>query len=306
MKLVFFGSPEFALPSLKTLHKSKHQIIAVISQPDKPRGRRQLVTPTPVKDFAVQAGLKVFTPEDLNEERFTQEYKELGADINIVVAYGQIMPVWLIDYPPHKTLNAHTSLLPRYRGAAPIARAIMAGDKETGVTIQNVVEKLDAGDIALQEKVRISEEDNRQSVSVKLANLAAVMLPEALDLKEKAKLPMIKQDEANASYASKINKEEQKINFSEAAQELFNKIRALAPKPGAYVIFNDKRLKIIKASVEEVKGDCGEIIDINKEGILVGTNDKSLLLQTVQPEGGKVMNAYDFAKGQHISMGTRL
>lgn len=303
MRVVFFGSPEFALPSLKAIYESSHQIAAVITRPDKPKGRKRKVTPTAVKSYALKNGLKFLTPSDLSKESFVDEYKALNPLINIVVAYGKILPSWLIEFPPNKTLNAHASLLPKYRGAAPITRAIMAGETETGVTIQYMTEKLDAGDIALQKNIKITEDDNYQTLGVKSADLSAQMLLEALDLKEKGKLSKSKQDDSQASYAPKITKEELKIDFNQSADDLFNKIRALAPKPGAHSIFKEKRLKILKARVEDIKGGPGQVIRIDKAGILVGAKVKSLLLEAVQLEGSKVMGAFEFAKGHKIKTG---
>lgn len=303
MRVVFFGTPEFALPSLKIIYESGHQITAVITQPDKPKGRKKITTPMLVKSYALEKGLEVLTPVDLNNESFTNDYKALSAEINIVVAYGKIMPLWLIEYPPQKTLNAHASLLPKYRGAAPISRAIIAGEEETGVTIQYMAEKLDAGDIALQKKIKITEDDNSKILSVKLANLAAQMLIEALDLKERGKLPKSKQDETQTSYAPKIEKGELRIDYNQSANKLFNKVRALAPKPGAYSVFKEKRLKILNAQIGQEKGKPGRVIKVDKAGILVGTKDKSLLVGTVQLEGSKIMSAYEFAKGHKIEIG---
>lgn len=302
MRVVFFGSPRFAIPSLKILHESDHQILAVITQPDKPKGRKRLISPTEVKKFASEHGLRILTPINLNDLNFTAQYKELEPDINIVVAYGRIMPGWIIDYPSGGTLNAHASLLPRWRGAAPINRAIMAGDKETGITIQHVVEELDAGDIALQQATPITEDDNYGSVSQKLADLAANLLLQALDLKKDGKLPKKKQDESAVTYAAKIVTEDRFVDFKMPAAEIVNRIRGLAPKPAAFAVIDNRRLKIIKASIAEGKGEAGKVIRVIKTGIIIGTSDKAVLVEEVQPEGGKEMPAFEYAKGRHIKI----
>jgi len=303
VNLVFLGTPEFALPSLKALYESEHKILAVISQPDKPRGRNQVVSPTPVKVFAAEKGLQVLAPLNLNEPGFVSQYKALSPEINVVAAYGRIMPAWLIDNPPRGTINVHPSLLPKYRGPAPMARALIAGDAETGTTVQYVVEETDAGSIILQEKLKIEATDNNQTLSEKLAVLSAKLLLEALRLVEKS-LEGKRQDESQVSYAPKITKEELRLSLDEPASNLFNKIRGLAPKPGAYLVLQEKRLKIIKAQVEGYDGKPGEILKISKEGILVGTKNKAILLETVQAEGGRAMAAFEFAKGHRIEKGT--
>ncbi len=287
MRIAFFGSPEFALPSLIEIQKSDHKIDVVISQPDKPRGRKLIITPTPVKEKALEFNLSVLTPLNLNEDDFMQQYKSFNPEVNVVIAYGRLMPDWLIDYPKHGTINAHASLLPRWRGAAPIRRAIMAGDKKSGVTIQHVVQELDAGDIALREEVDILPDDNNQTLSEKLAKLSAKLLVQALDLIKNDNMPKIKQDDALVTYAEKITKDDLKLDFNLPAEELLNKIRALAPKPGAYTFFKGKRLKILKAKIAENSA----------EGFVIAAADKTILVEELQPEGGKVMSAYEFARG---------
>lgn len=303
MNLVFLGTPEFALPSLKALYDSEHKILAVICQPDKPRGRNQLVTPTPAKAFAAKKGLKILTPLNLGEPGFLSEYKALNPEINVVVAYGRIMPGWLIDYPARGTINVHPSLLPKYRGPAPMARALMAGDAQTGTTVQYVVEETDAGNIILQEKLKIEAEDNNQTLSEKLAKISADLLLKALKLIEENTFEEKRQDETKVIYAPKITKEELRLSFEEPSEKLFNKIRGLAPRPGAYLVLKEKRLKILKAEVNGNDGRPGEIVAISKEGILVGTKDKTILLKTVQAEGGRAMDAFEFAKGHRIEKG---
>lgn len=306
MRIVFFGSPEFALPSLEALLDSKYEILAVISQPDKPKGRRQVLLPTPVKSLALENGLKVLEPFNLNEETFVNSYKALEPQLNVIVAYGRVLPGWIIDYPLHGSLNAHPSLLPKYRGPAPITRALTNGDKETGVTIQYVVEEMDAGDVLLQKKEEIVDEDNSLTLATRLAKVAAQMMLDAVNLLEKGALIAKKQDEKQVVYAPKIIKEELKLNLDEPAHVLINKIRAFAPRPGAFALFQGKRLKILKAEADKADGKPGEILKVGKFGIQIGVGDKSILLKEVQAEGAKAMEAFEFAKGHKVNKGTML
>ncbi len=303
MRLVFLGSPQLAVPSLEALYKAEHQIIGLVSQPDRPKGRKLISAATPVKKFALENDITVFTPTDLNEPGFVEQYKGLEPEINIVVAYGRILPKWFIEHPKHGSINAHASLLPRWRGAAPIRRALMAGDKKTGMTIQQVVQKLDAGDIVLQEEINVQSGDDNEIMSNKMAGLAANMLVETLDLINKGDLPKKRQDEKKATYADKIEKAELRLDLNENAPDLQNKVKALAPRPGAFIMRDGKRLKIIKAAADEKSGEAGKVMVVEQNGILTGTGEGSLWLQEVQAEGGKKINAFDYAKGHNVKEG---
>ena len=306
MRLVFLGSPQIALPSIKAIHEAGHDIVGVITQPDRPKGRKLVSSPTPIKKFALENQIKILTPTDLNNTDFIEQYKELKPEINVVVAYGRIIPTWLIEHPAHDSINAHASLLPKWRGAAPIRRALMAGDKQSGVTIQQVVEKLDAGDILLQEKIAIEEADNNETMSQKVAAVAAKLLLKTLDLTKKGDLPKKRQDESKVSYAQKLEKDELKVSFSKNAVDLENIVKGLAPKPGAFIEKDGRRLKILKAKAIEKKGVQGRVLEVSQEGIVVGAKDGSLLLQVVQREGSKQMAAFEYAKGHQIKEGDKL
>ncbi|TET55485.1 MAG: methionyl-tRNA formyltransferase [Actinobacteria bacterium] len=303
MKLVFFGSPEFALDSLRIIHESEHEILAVISQPDKPKGRGRILQTTPVSLFAQQTNLKLMKPQDLNEDSFTSQYKALKPEINVVIAYGRILPEWIIEFPEYKTINAHASLLPKYRGAAPITRAILTGEKATGVSIVFITKKLDAGDIIFQENVEIKTDDNARSLSKKLSALSADLFLKTLDLIKVEKLPTKKQDESQVSYAAKISKAELRIDFSQSSKELLDKIRAFYPKPGAYTVYEGKRLKILEAAPTETKGECGQVINIDKGGVTIGTKDGAIKIKKVKAEGKNEMSAYDYSQGHRVKEG---
>lgn len=300
MNISFFGTPDFAVPVLKKIIDSKHKIILVVTQPDKPVGRKQVLTPPPVKKLAMQHNLKIYQPEKISSPDFISEYKRYNIDIGIVVAFGQIIPDEIIYHPAFHTINIHASLLPKYRGASPINWAIINGDKETGITYQFIEKKLDAGDIIYQEKIKIEDTDDAITLFNKLSCLSAETVLKVLDLIETKQYQRIKQDETKASYVKVLKKEDGKINFYDDAEKIRNKIRGLLPWPIAYCFFENKLLKIFKAEVVRVNsGIPGQIIDIVKgKGFIIKTGVDAILVLEVQPESGKRMDAFSFAIGQ--------
>ncbi len=300
MNISFFGTPEFAVPVLKKLINSKHKIILVVTQPDKPVGRKQILTPPPVKQIAEQYNLKILQPEKVSASTFINEYKKYKIDLGVVVAFGQIIPDEVIYHPEFHTINIHASLLPKYRGASPINWAIINGDKETGITYQFIEKKLDAGDIIYQEKIKIEKEDTSITLSNKLSVLAADTVLKVLDMVESNNYTRIKQNEYEASYVKILKKEDGKLDFNLSAENLINKIKGLLPWPCAYCFLDGKILKIFKAELFQTNtGKPGEIIDIIKgKGFIVKASVDAILVLEVQPQDGKKMDAYSFAIGQ--------
>jgi methionyl-tRNA formyltransferase len=263
MRVIFMGTPQLAVPILKRIIQSHHEVVAVITQPDKPVGRQQRIAPTPVKELAIEYGIPVLQPASLKDSGFQSEIREVKADIGVVFAYGKIIPQWLLDLPPHGLINVHVSLLPRWRGAAPIQRAIMAGDRLTGVTIMQMDAGLDTGDILFQKEIEISLQDTSGTIAEKIYGIGADLLMFALDEIEKGVVKRKKQDEAHVTYADKISDEDLEIDWCKPAEVIDNQVRGLNPKPGAYTFFDGKKLKVWRVSaqtsarvaVEERAGD---------------------------------------------------
>lgn len=309
MRILFFGTPKEAKDILQTLAQDKRDVVGVVTQPDRPKGRGLKVKPSSVKELALKLGLPVLEPEKLSDETFTQTILKLKPDIGVVVAYGKILPKELLKIPKFGFINLHASLLPKYRGAAPIQWAILNGEEETGVTIFRLVEQLDAGEIISQAQVKIAEEDNTESLSKKIFNAAEGLLLRSLDDIEAGAAKFTLQDESKVSFAPKISKELPAINWKESAKKIFNKVRALSPHPGAYTIYKRKKLKIWKTTYEVPamplsKARAGEVVALLKGiGFVVLTCDGPLLIKEVQVEGGKKMNGFDFSLGHKLSLG---
>lgn len=308
MKIAFFGTPDFAVPVLETVHNSKHKIILVITQPDKPVGRKQILTPSPVKEFSLKNNLPILQPEKAKDETFLKKYKEFSPDLNLIVSFGQILPDELIYFPKFHSLNIHASLLPKYRGASPINWAIINGDEKTGITFQFIEKKLDAGDIIYTEEIPIEKQDTSITLYKKLSKLSADTVLKVLDMVESQKYTRIKQDENKATYVKILKKEDGKIDFNSSSENIFNKIRGLLPWPCAYCFFDDKMLKIF--SSEPVKRNFnnsfenGQIVEVIKNsGFIVACLNSFLIIKEVQLEGGRRMAAYDFAIGHKDMVG---
>ncbi len=310
MKVVFWGTPDFAVESLKALLNSKHQVLAVVTQPDKPKGRGKKLTPPPVKVLAQKYGIPVFQPEKVKGNRdLYEKLKKLDPDIFVVVAYGKILPKEIIELPKYKTINVHASLLPEYRGAAPIQRAIMEGKKKTGVCIMEITEQLDAGDIYSCVEIPILEEDDIITVHNKLAKAGADLLIEVLDKIEKGEITKTPQEDSKATYAKPIKKEEGKIDWNRPARDIFNQIRALKVWPKAFTNFRDKQIKILEAEVldESSTGNPGEIVQIIKgKGFVVQTGKGKILIKKLQFPNSKPISGDDAVRGYHIKIGEKL
>lgn len=307
MDIVFMGTPDFAVPTLKALIE-KHNVKAVISQPDRPKGRGKRLQPTPVKMIAEQYDIPVYQPERIKDSEFTAFLEGIKADLFVVVAYGQILSERILDIPKYGCINVHGSLLPEYRGAAPIQQSILDGKDKTGVTIMYMEKGLDSGDMILQKEIEISPEDTYGTLHDKMAPIGAAALIEALDMIQKGTVQAKKQDESLSTYAHMIKKEMGKIDWSRPSEEIRNKIRGFNPVPGAYTTLNGNVLKIYAADITcGSTGKCGEIIHVdNKKGFTVKTGDSALIIKEIQAKGGKKMNTADYMRGHSIEKGNIL
>ena len=307
MKILFMGTPDFALFSLKALvEQSAHEIIGVITQPDKPSGRGYKLTPPPVKVYAEEKNIPVYQPATLRTEEFAELLSGLDPDCIVVVAFGKILPKNVLDYPKHGCINVHGSLLPKYRGAAPMQRAIIDGEKITGITTMYMAEGLDTGDMIDKAEIEISLEDNFETIHDKLGECGADLLLGTLEKIENGTVTRTVQDDAEATYAAKILKDECKLSFDSDALSIHNKIRGLSPFPLALVRTPDaKILKIVASEIADEKDEhtnIGEVISLDN-GIEVACRRGSIRLTRVVPEGKSRMNASDFIRGRNISVG---
>lgn len=304
MKILFMGTPEFAAKILESLYESENQIVGVVTAPDKPKGRGMVLVPSDVKKYAQEKELPVYQPKTLRDGAFLGELKELNPDVIIVVAYGRILPAYVLEYPRYGCINVHASILPRYRGAAPIQRAIMDGESETGVSIMKMDEGLDTGDVYLVKKVRIEENDNFESVHDKLIEAGINGLHEALPKIENGTLEAVRQS-GESCYAEKIEKTDCVIDFYDTAKNVHNKIRGLSPVPLAFTKMPDgKILKIVGASLTDKNesGKCGEVVSLDG-AIYVKCSDGVIAINTVVPEGKGRMSARDFINGRKLKVG---
>ncbi|MBI5753584.1 methionyl-tRNA formyltransferase [Candidatus Peregrinibacteria bacterium] len=296
MKIVYFGTPEFAVKPLESLFQDKSfEIVAVITQPDKPQGRKQIPTSSPVKSSAKKLNLKVIQPE--NCQKLLEELKKIGpVDLFVVIAYGMIFSKEILKIPKYVAINVHASLLPKYRGASPIQEAILNGDKETGISIMAMNEKMDQGDIYLLKRVTINQNENYPQLSEKLSGVTANILPAVLRDISNSTLSQIHQNEQKASYCHKIEKNDGKINFQESAEKIKNKMRAFTPWPGIFTEFNSKKLKIIEAEISDTQLEPGKFA-IEGKTLKIGTKKGSLVPRKLQIEGKNVMEVNSFING---------
>lgn len=299
------GTPDIAATCLCRLVDDGHNVIAAVSQPDKPKGRKYVLTPPPVKVAALQRGIPVYQPEKMKDGEFEKLLQKLDPELIAVVAYGKILPKFALDYPCYGCINVHASLLPKYRGAAPMQRAIMDGERETGVTIMYMEEGLDTGDMLTQESFPISQDDDFGTVHDRTAEMGARMLSEAIVKIERGEITRTPQDDAQSNYAQKIEKEDCELNFRRTSAELDCQIRGLSPVPYAYTTLPDgKKLKIAKAYPSSERGECGRVLvcDAKGEGrIVVGCADGSITISALIPEGKGKMSSSDFIRGRKIN-----
>ena len=310
MKLVFMGTPDFAAGALKAIVEAGHQVSAVVTQPDRPKGRGKEVQFSPVKEYALSQGLPVFQPTRIKAPEAVEELKKYEAEVYVVAAFGQILSSQILHMPKYGCLNIHASLLPKYRGAAPIPWAILNGDKETGVTIMQMDEGVDTGDMLLQRAIPIEAQDTADSLHDKLMELGAGLIVESLQLLEEGKLTPVKQEEALATHVGKMDKAFGELHFDETAQSLERKVRGLNSWPSAYTFYKGKRLKIWESRAvdckEAQKALPGTVLEVLKDSILVATKDGALRILQVQQEGKRRMTVKEFLLGCTIKTGERL
>jgi len=310
MNIVFFGSSQFAVPSLKALVEHKYAISCVVTQPDKEKGRGLHLASTPVKSASVKLSLKIYQPENVNHKESIKFLRALNPDLFVIVSYGQILSADILGLPGIFSVNVHASLLPKYRGAAPVSWALIKGEKETGVTLMQVGEKMDTGPIILQERIKIGAEDNAETLEERLSVEGATLLLRALRTIESKKYSLIPQDDKEASYAPKLRKNDGMILWNSRSADILNLVRGCVNWPGAFTYYNGKLLKVFKAristpSLNPASLSPGEIESLSAEGITVATGDGRISLEEVQIEGRRRMSAKEFIAGYRMSKGDK-
>jgi methionyl-tRNA formyltransferase len=315
-KLVFMGTPDFAVPILRMLLEEGYEILAIVTQPDRPKGRKRVLTPSPVKDEALRHNIPVLQPEKLRHPESVAEIVALQPELIVTAAYGQILPKAILELPPYGCLNVHGSLLPNYRGGAPIQRAIMNGDAVTGVTLMYMAAGLDTGDMIRKVEVPIEEEDNTGTMFLKLSEAGKELLRSTLPELLAGQLQAIPQDSALATLAPNISREDEQIQWTRPANELFNQIRGLSPWPGAFTLWNGENFKIWASQKRSLKHEStmnslsstvpGTVLQITEEGIEILTGKGTLWLTEIQPAGKKSMIAAQFRLGATMQVGTIL
>ncbi len=305
-RIVFFGTPAFALPSLERLIEGPDEVVGVVTQPDRERGRGQKKSPSPVKEVALQKGLSLYQPERVKEASFLAGIEALAPDLFVVVAFGQILPKALLEVPTFGTINVHGSLLPKYRGAAPIAWAILRGEEKTGITTMLMDEGMDTGDILLQAEVPIEKEDTSETLSRKLSVLGGELLMVTIEKLKAGRIAPQPQDHTKASYAPPLKKGDGQIDWKRSAEEIDLQIRAFNPWPGAFTRWEKGLVKILRGEVRKGTSPVapGVVLWIGADFIEVGTGEGSLRIRELQPEGKRRMSVRDFISGHRISVGT--
>lgn len=308
MKIIFAGTPAFAVPSLRALLQSDHTIACVLTQPDKPAGRNLQLQESAIKKLAKEHRLSLFQPATLKDKSIQALLNTLQADVMVVAAYGLLLPQAVLDIPKQGCINIHASVLPRWRGAAPIQRAIEAGDKITGITIMNMDVGLDTGDILCQQSLPIMPNDNAGTLTAKMAQLGADLIVKTIHNLEH--ITPKKQTEEGACYASKIDKSERKINWCDSAIKIIRKIHAFNPSPGTLTTLNGSLLKLWDANLGAEKSDGdphpGQIVAITKDGIIIATGSGTLCITSLQMAGANRLTAQDFVKGHSFMLGQTL
>ena len=310
MKIVYMGTPDFAVPPLRSLLNTEYEVAAVVTQPDKPKGRGKALMPTPVKEEALKHGIPVYQPEKVREPGFVEKLRELNPDLIIVAAFGQIIPESVLNMPKFGCINIHASLLPKYRGAAPIQYAVIDGEKESGVTIMKMGKGLDTGDMIARTEVPLAKDETGGSLFEKLSSAGARLLVETLpDIFAGTAVYEKQPEESPTPYAAMITKKMGLIDFSKSAEELERLVRGLNPWPSAYTFLNGKNLKIWKAEADMTQAEKnipGTVVRADEEGICVACGTGRLILKEVQLEGKKRMDCASFLRGCKVEPGTRL
>jgi methionyl-tRNA formyltransferase len=306
MRVIFMGTPSFAVPILRGVYRSSHEVVGVVTQPDRHKGRGRRLGISPVKELAMGLRLPVMQPETTRDEGFIAEVKRMCPDLIVVAAYGRMLTGNLLGIPPLGCINVHASLLPKYRGAAPIQWAIVKGERRTGVTIIKMDEGMDTGDILLAQEVEIGDNDTGQSLHDTLAQVGANLIIQAMDQLNRGTLRPIPQDHREATYAPPLKKEDGLIDWSQDARDIFNRIRGFNPWPGAFTYLEGLRLRIFRGKIitGEVRERVGKVVQSGPEGIKVATGKGYLLIKEVQLEGRKQMSIREFLIGNEIPPGT--
>jgi methionyl-tRNA formyltransferase len=304
LRIVFMGSPEFAAPTLQALH-SNFQVVGVVTQRDRPKGRGRKIIPTAVKAAALALDIPVVDPDRL-DDAFMAALEEWKPDVIVVAAFGKILPKIVLDYPRFGCVNLHGSLLPRYRGASPIAGAILAGDTTTGVSTMLMDEGMDTGAILLQTEIPIGEDDTTGSLQDKMMEPGARLVVETLRHLTEGRVQPVPQDNSKATYCDLLTKEDGRLHWNKNAFHLARLVRAMNPWPGAFFVFSGERIKVWSASAVPGKGRTGVVSSVRSDGVLVGTATGELLIKEVQAPGKKRVAAAEFARGRHVRQGDSL
>ncbi|GLV48539.1 methionyl-tRNA formyltransferase [Thermus sp. LT1-2-5] len=302
MRVAFFGTPEWAVPVLDALNRH-HQVVLVVTQPDKPKGRGLKPAPSPVAQYALAHGLPLLKPKRLRDPEFLEAFRKAAPEVAVTAAYGKILPKEVLEVPPYGFLNLHPSLLPKYRGPAPVPWALIRGEKETGVAIMRTEEGVDTGPLYALWRTEIAPEEDAEALAKRLRDKGIELLLEVLqDLPRLTPMPQ----EGEPSYAPLLTKEEGRIRFEESAQAIYNRHRGVQPWPGTYFFHRGKRVKVLAMRPEPGEGESGVVQAVDREGVLVGTGEGLIRLLQVQPEGKRPMPAADWARGYGVVPGTRL
>lgn len=303
MRILFMGTPDFAAVALKELCERGYEVAGVVSQPDKPKGRGMSVMPTPVKAVAMEYDIPTFQPESLKSGELQPFLEEINPELIIVVAYGKILPEYVLNYPKYGCVNAHASILPEYRGAAPIQRAIIDGRKETGVTAMYMEKGLDTGNIILVDKIKIEEDDTGETLHDKLAVLGAEVLIKTIGRFKAGDFSSVKQDDDRATYAAMLTKAEGEINWDKTNEEVFNLIRGMDSWPMAYTYYKGRRFVPYECEKTDAKGAAGEVVEVDREGLTVACREGAIKIKAVKFDGKKRMSVKDYLVGNKIEKG---
>ncbi|WP_339063438.1 methionyl-tRNA formyltransferase [Tepidibacillus marianensis] len=308
MRIVFMGTPEFAVPSLQSLVDQGHDVVGVVTQPDRPKGRKQILTPSPIKERATTLGIEVYQPERIKREEAIRKVLNWKPDLIVTAAYGQIIPDPILFTPKYKAINVHASLLPKYRGAAPIHQSIIQGEKETGITIMYMVKELDAGDILSQVKVPIEDNETVGTLNEKLSLVGRDLLLETIRRIEEEAIQPVPQDDHLATYAPLLKRQDEKIDWNKTSIQIYNQIRGLYPWPVAFTTLSGNNLKILWAEPFPYHHEerPGVILRVTKDQLLVATKDGAMELKEIQPAGKKRMNIVSFLQGTQLQEGDQL
>ncbi|REE88629.1 methionyl-tRNA formyltransferase [Paenibacillus taihuensis] len=307
MRIVFMGTPEFAVPSLEAILEEGHTIDLVVTQPDRPKGRKKTLTPPPVKEAALLRGLPVAQPERLRGSETVGQIAALKPDLIVTAAYGQILPKAVLEIPRLGCINVHGSLLPKYRGGAPIQRSIMNGETLTGVTIMYMAEGLDTGDMISVVEVPITDDDTSGTLFEKLTIAGAQLLRETLPSIEAGTVQAVQQNHEEATYSPNLTREDERIDWSRPARAIYNQVRGLSPMAGGFTIWNGEPFKVWGCkpmAQSRSKAEPGTVLETTDAGIVVQTGEDALLLTVIQPAGKKAMNAVEWLKGARLEAGT--